>query len=85
MKQKREYGTQRRWRASASVLYECGPGAVKFRKLLAVSGGFAVENRIERGVVIHLELAIELEASLAGQHTGPECIQAGGQVIALFG
>ena len=46
--------------------------------------GVAVDGGVEGGVVVHLELAIELESAGAGERFGPECIQAGGEIGALF-
>jgi len=45
----------------------------------------AVDRRVERGVVIHLELAVDFEAAAAGEDIGPELVEAGDEVAALFG
>ncbi len=46
--------------------------------------GFAVEDRVEGGVVVHLELAVELETAAAGEDVGPERVEAGREIITLF-
>jgi hypothetical protein len=43
-----------------------------------------VKDGVEVGVVVHLELAIELEAACPGEDFGPEDGEAGGEVFALF-
>jgi hypothetical protein len=50
---------------------------VRFRR-----GG--VEDRIESGVVVHLELAVELEAAASGSDVIPELGKAAGKVVALL-
>lgn len=51
---------------------------------VAGSRGGAVNGGVERGVVIHLELAVNLESALAVEGLLPEVLKAGGEVIALF-
>jgi hypothetical protein len=43
-----------------------------------------VDGGVEVGVVIHLELAVELEAAAAGKGLLPELVEAGGEVVALL-
>ncbi len=43
-----------------------------------------VENRIEVGIVVHLELTVEAEAALAGQDLRPELVEALRKVRALL-
>lgn len=43
----------------------------------------SVEHGVECGVVVHLELAIELESTAAGCEVCPELLQTGGEVVAL--
>ena len=45
---------------------------------------FTVNGRIQRGVVVHLQLAVEFEAPRAGQRLRPQGVQAFGQVGALL-
>jgi hypothetical protein len=40
-------------------------------QLDALSGGTAIEDGVEGGVIIHLELPVELEATLAGEDLLP--------------
>jgi hypothetical protein len=47
-------------------------------------GGAGVENRVEGGVVVHLELAVKLETAAAGEGVRPEGVEAGGEVCTLF-
>lgn len=47
-------------------------------------GGAVVENGVKGGVVVHLELAVELEAAMAGEDVRPEGIEASGEVGTLF-
>ena len=48
-------------------------------------GGVAVvEDWIELGVVVHLELAVEAEAAGAGEDLGPEAVEALGEVETLL-
>ena len=48
------------------------------------SGGpVAIDCGVERGVVIHLQLAVELEAAGAGEGGLPEGVEAGGKIGAL--
>ncbi len=44
-----------------------------------------VEHRIQVGVVVHLELAVEAESALAGEDLGPEFVETLGEVGALRG
>jgi hypothetical protein len=46
--------------------------------------GTVVENGVKGGVVIHLELAIKLEAAVAGEDVRPEGVEAGSEVCTLF-
>jgi len=50
---------------------------------LSAAGEFAVEDRIEGGIVVHLELAVELETTLAGEDFDPESGEARGEIAAL--
>ncbi len=43
-----------------------------------------IEYRIEVRVVVHLHLPVELEAAFAGEHLGPEIVEAGGEILALL-
>src|SRR5208283_621680 len=43
-----------------------------------------VDGRVEAGVVVHLELAVELEAAAAREDLLPELVEAGGEVRALL-
>jgi hypothetical protein len=45
----------------------------------------AVDGWVEGGVVVHLELAVDFEAARAGEDVGPELVEAGDEVVALFG
>ena len=44
----------------------------------------SVDRWVERGVVVHLELAVDFEAASAGEDVGPELIEATDQVVPLF-
>jgi len=44
-----------------------------------------VDGWVEGGVVVHLELAVDFEAAGAGEDVGPELVEAGNEVVALFG
>jgi hypothetical protein len=48
-----------------------------------VRGG-GVKDRVERRVVVHLELAVELEAAATGADVCPERVETGGEIVALF-
>ncbi len=41
-------------------------------------GDFAVDGRVERGVVVHLQLAVNFEATGALERLAPELVKAGG-------
>jgi hypothetical protein len=43
-----------------------------------------IDRRVEFRIVIHLQLAIELETALAGEHLGPECVETSGKFLALL-
>ena len=43
-----------------------------------------VDGGVEAGVVVHLELAVELEAAAAREDLLPELVEAGGEVCALL-
>ena len=43
-----------------------------------------VDGGVEVWVVIHLELAVELEAAMACEDLLPELVEAGGEVVALL-
>src|ERR1035438_5565547 len=47
-------------------------------------GLVGVDRRVKLRVVVHLHLAIELEAPLAAEGFFPERIQAGGEIAALL-
>lgn len=49
------------------------------------SGVRAVNGGVERRVVVHLELAINLETALPEEGLLPEVVEAGGEVVALLG
>lgn len=49
------------------------------------SGFRAVDGRVKGGVVVHLELAVDFEAALAGEDLLPEVVEAEDEVFALFG
>jgi hypothetical protein len=44
-----------------------------------------VDRRIQAGVVVHLELAVDFEAAGAGEDVVPELVEAGDEVVALLG
>lgn len=43
----------------------------------------AIEHGIERWIVVHLELAVELETAVPGEDVGPKLGQADGEIGAL--
>ena len=47
-------------------------------------GRLAVDGGVERGIVVHLQLAIEFEAACASESIAPQCIQAVGEIATLF-
>lgn len=47
------------------------------------SAGGAIDGGVERGIVVHLELAVKFEAALAGESLLPERVETGGEVAAL--
>ena len=55
-----------------------GPASLRLA-LLALR----VQRRIQRGIVVHLELPVDLEAPLPADHLLPQPVQAAGQVRAL--
>lgn len=62
------------------------PGRMRRRgaRLRRGSAGGAVDGGVERGVVVHLELAVKLEASQPGEGLLPEVVKAVGEVSALL-
>src|SRR6202035_5370458 len=53
-------------------------------RMQALLGGPAVDGGVEGGIVVHFELAVELEASFAGECLAPEVIEAGSQIAPLL-
>ena len=60
-----------------------GTGAQGWIKAV-VSSSTSVNGGIEGGIVVHLQLPIELETAGSGQGIAPEGIEAARQVVALF-
>lgn len=52
-------------------------------RIRSVAG--AVDGWVQRGVVVHLELAVEFEAAGAGEDLGPELVEAADEIVALVG
>ena len=67
--------------ALPSRIYTQNTGA---RSTPLVWSFLAVEDWVELRVVVHLHLAVKLEAALAGEDLGPEAVEAVGQVAALL-
>jgi hypothetical protein len=44
----------------------------------------AIQHRIECRIVVHLELAIQLETPPPGERIGPEGVEAGCEIVTLF-
>ena len=62
-----------------SVLY----ADIAFRSTICC-GGATVDRRIEVGIVIHLELAVEFENSITLMDSGPDRIETSGEIGALL-
>ena len=51
-------------------------------QLFEISGA-SIEDWVEVGIVVHLQLTIEAEASFSGEDLGPEGVETGGEIVAL--
>jgi len=66
----------------ASVLYEAERLRVKWRA--STFCGIAVEYRVQRWVVVHLELAVELETASVMEYVLPQLRETCSEVVALL-